>query len=172
MSEQVVNKNKELNLSEAGAAFIAKEEGFSYYPYDDIAGHCTVGNGVLLHYGPCTPEQKSTKYDTKNLSAMLNTRLNEAQRYVRLFVTDTALSQHQFDALTSFVFNVGVGNAKPVLKLANDGDFLEAGKKMSQYIWVTQKKSDGSKVKVKANGLVNRRAFEVIPFQIQSSEGE
>ena len=41
-------------VSDVGLRLIAEFEGFSPVPYNDPAGHCTVGYGELLHLGNCT----------------------------------------------------------------------------------------------------------------------
>ena len=115
-------------LSKAGIDHISKDEGFSAVPYNDIAGNCTVGIGILLSYNPCTEKQMKTKYDLASLNATFHNRLEEAQKYVRFYVRESQLTQDQFDALTSFVFNVGVGNARTVLSFANKGDFQNVTK--------------------------------------------
>lgn len=154
-------------LSDAGKAAIAKDEGFSAYPYDDQAKHCTVGTGILISMAPCTPKQKTMKYDPNKLSTSFNARILEAQRYVRHDVAKTALTQSQFDALTSFVFNVGVGNAKQVLSYADAGQFDNVANEMARFVNVKVKDSKGKIHLQKSNGLITRRTRETAAFKEQ-----
>jgi len=167
MSEKLKKKsiNASMSISTEGNAAIAKDEGFSAYPYDDQAKHCTVGTGILLSKAPCTAEQKATKYDVNQLNSTYHARLNEAEGYVRHYVRETKLTQAQYDTLTSYVFNVGVGNAQQALSLANSGKHKDVANEMGQYINVTVKDKNGKKHMQKSNGLINRRERETQPFQ-------
>src|SRR5918995_4220849 len=97
------------HLSDNGARFIARFEGFRSNLYDDAAGHCTIGYGHLVHRGRC---------DGSEL-AELRAGISE-ERALQLLRADAAaaadavgrsvsvpLTEHQFDALVSFTFNVG-----------------------------------------------------------------
>lgn len=160
--------NSTMIISKSGIEHISKDEGFSAIPYNDIAGNCTVGVGILLSYSPCTEQQMKTKYDLAKLNATFHDRLEEAQKYVRFYVRGSQLSQAQFDALTSFVFNVGVGNAKDVLAFANKGEYQKVENEMNRFVYITEKGKDGKPSKKKfSNGLANRRKREVVPFQIK-----
>jgi lysozyme len=161
--------NAGMNVSKDGKAAISKDEGFSAYPYDDQGKHCTVGTGILLSADPCTPQQKSTKYDVDQLNQTFHSRLHEAEGYVRHYVKDSSLTQDQFDALTSFVFNVGVGNAQETLSLANSGDHKEVADEMSKYVNVKTKDKNGKVDTTKAAGLITRRVRESTPFSSTES---
>ncbi len=160
--------NSQMVISKSGIERISKDEGFSAIPYNDIAGNCTVGVGILLSYKPCTEQQMKTKYDLGKLNATFHDRLEEAQKYVRFYVREVQLNQEQFDALTSFVFNVGVGNAKDVLAFANKGEFQRVENEMSRFVYITEKSKNGKpSLKKFSNGLANRRKREIVPFQVK-----
>ena len=63
------------HLSKAGAAFIGAFEGLRLTPYNDAAGHATVGYGHLLHYGPVTQHDldKYRGFTTGEAVALLQT---------------------------------------------------------------------------------------------------
>lgn len=95
-------------VSERGLALIAEFEGFSPIPYSDPAGHCTVGFGELLHLGPCTPTDMARPPITQaqgyaHLREKVKGYADAVERSTR------PLSQNEFDALTSFCYNVGQG---------------------------------------------------------------
>lgn len=159
-----VSVNSKMFTSSNGKAAIAKDEGFSSHPYNDQAKHCTVGTGILIHKGPCTPAELKKTYDTDVLSKTFQSRLSEAQGYVAHYVSHQKLSQAEFDALTSFVFNVGVGHAKNTLSLVNTGEKAKAANEMDKFINVKTKDKKGKIHVLKSNGLIHRRTRETAPF--------
>jgi lysozyme len=72
-------------------------------------------------------------------------------------VTPVALSQHQFDALVSFIFNIGQGNyaTSTLRKKLHAGDYTGAAAEFDRWIYGTV---NGKKQKL--NGLITRRAAE------------
>jgi lysozyme len=101
-------------LSHAGAAFIGRFEGYRGGLYNDPAGHCTIGFGHLVHFGPCDGhEPPSYRQGLTREEALVLLRSDAATRSaaVRHLVT-VPLAQHEHDALVSFVFNVGAGAFK------------------------------------------------------------
>lgn len=62
------------------------------------------------------------------------------------------------------MFNVGVGNARKALGLANGGEHAKVVDEMSQYVNGTVKDKKGKAHKMKLNGLVRRREREVKAF--------
>ncbi|ADB50160.1 glycoside hydrolase family protein [Conexibacter woesei] len=105
-------------ISADGLALIEQFEGFFAHPYDDPAGHATVGYGHLLHFGPvtavdrrgrwlaaqATPGRLTPAEARELLRQELAEKYEPAVRALRL-----SLTQHQHDALVSFVYNVGTG---------------------------------------------------------------
>ncbi len=147
-----------------GTSAITTDEGFSSHPYNDQAKHCTVGTGILIHKGPCTPAELKQTYDPNVLSKTFHSRLSEAEGYVVHYVSDQKLSQAEFDALTSFVFNVGIGNAKHILSLVNSGAKAEAATEMDKFVNVKTKDKKGKVHVITSNGLIHRRTRESAPF--------
>jgi GH24 family phage-related lysozyme (muramidase) len=114
-----------MRLSRAGAELIARFEGFVPRPYNDAAGHATIGFGHLLHHGPVTAadrERWGTISRERGL-ALLSEDAREATLAVDRYV-QRSLTQEEFDALVSFVFNVGVGafGSSTLLRKLNAGD--------------------------------------------------
>jgi lysozyme len=114
-----------MRLSHGGIALIAGFEGFVAHPYADAAGHATIGFGHLLHHGGVTDADRSrwgTITRERGL-ALLAADARDAEQTVTSSVRVT-LTQEQFDALVSFVFNVGGAafRGSTLLRRLNAGD--------------------------------------------------
>lgn len=112
-------------LSPRGAQFIAAFEGFVRYPYNDAAGNATIGYGHLLHKGGVTAADRQ-RWGTISKATGLKLLEQDAQKAadaVARLVRPRIMSQARFDALVSFVFNVGVGafEKSELLKKLNSG---------------------------------------------------
>ncbi|WP_432563718.1 lysozyme [Kineococcus sp. SYSU DK003] len=102
---------KQLSVSGRGLTFIEQREGFRGHPYNDATDNCTIGFGHLLHKGVCTSA------DFKRWGTITVARGRELMRpdieavtsALRRELASTPLHQHEFDALASFVYNIGVG---------------------------------------------------------------
>ncbi len=140
-----------MKTSKAGISLIKQFESFSARPYLCPANIWTIGyghtRGVSKDMAPIT-EAEACDLLAEDLAGF------EAQ--VETSVT-RKLDQHQFDALVSFVFNVGAGAflQSTMLKMINDGNLNGAA---NQFLRWTKA---GGKV---LNGLVKRRAAERAMF--------
>lgn len=152
-------------LSKAGLDDLTVSEGFSKSLYDDGGrgkGHCTIGYGHLVHYGICDGKKKEElEFIEKGISkkealSHLATDVKWAEKAVNKAVT-VELSQGQFDALVSFVYNIGSGNfsRSTVLKNINAKVFDKVPNSIR--LW---NKSSG----IIMQGLVNRREREINRF--------
>lgn len=142
-------------LSDAGARFIAEFEGFRGRLYDDAAGHCTIGYGHLVHHGPCNgsePAELRRGITRERGLELLQADAERAADTVRRKVT-VPLDQQQFDALVSFVFNVGGGGFanSTLLRELNAGDYDAVAPQLARWV-----KAGGQTLA----GLVRRRAAE------------
>lgn len=110
-----------MNCSDAGIAFIKRHEGVRYSAYRDSVGVWTIGVG---HTGPDVHE--GLVIDDDEVDRLLRNDLAIAETCVEDHVHQP-LNQNQFDALVSFVFNLGCRNfaTSTLLNLINGGD-LEA----------------------------------------------
>lgn len=125
----LVGPAKDLDTSDAGLRFIARFEGYYSQPYNDPAGHATVGYGHLLHYGPVTdadrrgvwiagqkrPGQLTREEARRLLAKTLSDHYEPAVR--NLFANTGYLrgqfDQTLFDALVSATYNLGPGVVTP-----------------------------------------------------------
>lgn len=127
-----------LTTQENGLAIIKYYEGFRDTAYICPAGILTIGYG---HTKGVTKGQTITQEQGEEL---LKADLKEAEQAVCSAVK-VELHQDQFDALVSFVFNLGVGNfrASTLLKKLNAGDFDGVGAEFGKWINAGGKPSDG-----------------------------
>jgi lysozyme len=97
-----------MNAGPACLALIKEFEGFPFggRPYrDPIAGVWTIGYGHTEGVGP-----HSARLTERQASELLERDLREKyEPFVEALPTAHLLSQHQFDALVTFVYNVGGG---------------------------------------------------------------
>lgn len=144
-------------LSEKGKELIEKHEGKVNKVYVCPGGKLTGGIGHALsatdrrHYKFGSPISDIVIY------AWFDDDVEKAERTVNNWVI-RELSQSAFDALVSFVFNVGSENFKrsTLLKKLNRGDIKGASEEFGR--WVYSKKK-------KLQGLVARRAEEAQLFR-------
>jgi len=101
-----------------GIELIKHFEGCELEAYKCAAGVWTIGYG---HIKGVTSDSVITQEQAEQ---MLVEELNEYEGYINNMVT-TPLSQNQFDALVSWVYNLGGGNLKAstLLKVVNSGEF-------------------------------------------------
>ncbi len=94
-----------MKVSPAGVALIKEFEGCPYggRPYKDMVGVWTIGYGHTEGVGPNSPQLTEAQ-----AGALLATDL-DAKYGPSVNAIGVTLSQPQFDALVSFVYNVGPG---------------------------------------------------------------
>ena len=120
-------------ITDAGLNLIAQFEGFSEKAYNDPPGSdkWSIGFGHQIQPGEPYMTQTITVDQGR---ALLATDTANAQAVVRGTIT-RVLTSAQFDALTSFVYNIGAGAFKSgtVPAKINSGDFAGAAATMRQY---------------------------------------
>lgn len=92
-----------MKTSQQGINLIKSFEGFSSKAYRCPAGVLTIGYG---HTGNVNEGDEITEQEAEGL---LRSDLSKFERDIESCVR-VPLKQHQFDALVSFVYNVGIGN--------------------------------------------------------------
>ena len=139
------------DISEKGYAIIREFEGFKAEAYLDTGGVWTIGFGTIKYPNgqrvkkgdTCTREQADQwlKNDCKWVDACLdkNVKVN--------------LNQNQFDALASFVYNIGETAfvKSTMLTLINQNSFALAASQFDRWVF-----DNGKRIQ----GLVNRRTKE------------
>jgi lysozyme len=139
-----------MQISHNGIESLKQLEGFRDKAYIDTGGVLTIGYGSTSINGqPVQPGQTITKAEAE---LALVADLAWAQTTVNQLVR-VPLKQQQFDALTSFVYNVGANafrTSTMLLKL-NQKDYEGAAKEFDKWVY------DNRKV---IPGLVSRRRIE------------
>lgn len=137
--------------SRRGRKLIQRFEGFrdeAYKPHKDDVW--TIGYG---HTKTAKPGMVITKHKA---ALLLTGDLRDAERAVNTYVK-VSLSQAQYDALVSFVFNVGAGAFKrsTLLGKLNSGQYSAVDDQLARWVY------SGGRVFA---GLVRRRAAEADLF--------
>ena len=137
-------------ISADGLEFIKQAEGCRLAAYLDSVGVPTVGYGHTLdvHGGMRITQQEADDF--------LREDLRSVYACIRAYVT-VPLSQGQFDALCSFIFNLGCGafRKSTLLRMLNAGDYEGAEGQFGRWVHA------GDSILA---GLVKRRAGEAEMF--------
>ena len=144
---------KSMTTSQAGVDLIKKWEGFRPTMYLDAVGKPTIGYGTLID---TTDEQylRTATITPQQAEELLRRDLVPFERAINETIT-VPLAQNQFDALVSFVYNLGPGALRngSLPRLINGrADALAISTKWREY------RMAGGRV---LQGLVNRRREEL-----------
>lgn len=143
------------SISNIGLNLIKTFEGLKLEAYDDGIGVWTIGygtikypNGVRVKRGDTCTEAQATDYMRNDL----RTFIADVNRLVT-----KKINQNQFDALVSFIYNLGTTNfaSSTLLKKLNSGDFVGAASEFKRW-----NKAGGKVMK----GLTRRREAEANLF--------
>jgi len=139
-----------MNIGTKGLEMIKHFEGLELNAYQCAAGVWTIG------YGHTKDVQQGMVISENTANEMLVEELNEYESYITGLVT-VELNQNQFDAMVSWVYNLGVGNLKAstLLKVLNAGDYAGVPAQMMRW------NKAGGKV---LEGLTRRRQAEADLF--------
>ena len=136
--------------SKSGKDLIKEFEGFRATAYICPANVVTVGYGTTRIQGKAI--QLGTTITTDEADMFLEEDLKTFENTINQNVT-VEISQNQFDAIVSFVYNVGAGNfnKSTLLKKVNASEFKKAADEFLKW-----NKAGGKILK----GLTNRRTAE------------
>ncbi len=140
-----------MRVSESGVRFLKDREGFRERAYKDTGGVWTVGYGTTdgVSEGMTVTKELADKLlrsHLRSIEVLLNHEVKQA------------LSQHQFDALASFIYNVGFRafTASTLLKKINLLQMGEVPGELKKWVY------DNGKV---IEGLKQRRLLEARLFR-------
>ena len=139
-----------MQISQAGIDAIKRHEGLRLFAYQDVAGVWTVGYGSTKGV---EPGQHIT-------SSEAEFRLRRDLEWVEKCIADNVtvpLTQNQYDALCSLIFNIGSGAFKDstLLRKLNAGDYAGAAEQFTRW----DKATVGGVLQPVA-GLASRRRAE------------
>ncbi|HFO1371968.1 lysozyme [Pseudomonas aeruginosa] len=139
-----------MRTSKRGIDLIKSFEGLRLSAYQDSVGVWTIGYGTT---------RGVTRYMTITVEQAERMLSNDIQRFEPEMdkLVKVPLNQNQWDALMSFVYNLGAANlaSSTLLKLLNKGDYQGAADQFSRWV------NAGGK---RLGGLVKRRAAERVLF--------
>src|SRR5277367_837359 len=143
-----------LSVSRSAVELIKAFEGFRAKAARLDDGRWTIG------YGHTLTAREGAEINEADAEALLLYDMIGASHAVNEFVF-APLTQNQFDALVSFVFNIGVRafRGSPTLRRLNEGRPLEAA--MAMELW---RKADLEGERIVIDALVRRRAAEKALF--------
>lgn len=142
-------------VSAAGLEKIKRFEELRLKPYNDVGDLPTIGYGHLIR-----PDEdyllSPNGISEAKAESLLVADLAAAERAVKTLV-DVPLTQSQYDALVSLVFNIGASAfaTSTMLKLINQGDYNGAAAEFQKWNKVNKRE---------VAGLTARRALEQQTF--------
>ena len=145
-----------MKLSVEGLNLIKRFEGVRNRPYRCSAGLYTVGVGHLIGDGKSLPESWNRTFTEEEINALLIRDLSRFERGVGMYIK-VSLRQHEYDALCSFAFNLGLGTLQrsTLRQKINRNDKEGAAKEILKYC-----RAGGKIIK----GLQKRREAEYQMF--------
>lgn len=140
--------------------FISSFEGFEAKPYIDIAGHATIGFGATYYQDRRKVKMSDPPITLQCALDLKEFHIEEKEKVVRSLVKSN-INQNQFDALVSWVYNLGKENLRTSTLLkkinANPND---PSIKTSWVQWNKARDPKTKQLKV-SNGLTRRRNEEI-----------
>lgn len=144
-----------MQISYSGIQSLKELEGFRDKAYKDTGDVWTIGYGTIRWLGK--PVEAGQTITEKEAQLALQNDLAWAQTAVNQLVR-VPLKQHMFDALVSFVYNIGADAfaKSTMLRLLNGGLYSSAADQFKRW------NKDNGKV---IPGLVSRRKIEESMFK-------
>jgi len=139
-----------MNISQEGLSLIKKFEGCELKAYKCAAGVLTIG------YGSTKGVKEGDAITQEEADKLLLHEMEEYEGYINDMV-NVDLEQNQFDAMVSWVFNLGPANLKAstLLKVLNAKDYEGVPAQIKRW------NKAGGKV---LQGLIRRREAESLLF--------
>lgn len=154
------NKIKDIinNVSDSGVNLIKKYEGFVSHAYLDSDGNYIIGYGTRIPNESYLTKKITEKHATK----LLKTHVNKYVNPILKKSVKVDLSQKQYDALSSLIYNIGPTKfmKSKLLKSINEGD----DEMIIKSHWSQFNTSVGKVLP----GLVKRRSEEITLFFSES----
>ena len=142
-----------MKVSDKLIKLIRHHEGVRNKPYQCPAKLWTVGIGHLIGDGKTLPPEWNKTFTNEEIDGILKSDLNRFELGVSKMLPNVQLKQHEFDALVSFCFNLGLGcfQRSTIRQALLRGDKEQAMESLVKYCRA------GGKI---LKGLQNRRLDE------------
>lgn len=142
-----------MKASKEAIKLIRHHEGVRNKPYQCPAKLWTVGVGHLIGDGKSLPASWNKTFTNEEIDGILKSDLNRFELGVSKMLPNVQLKQHEFDALVSFCFNLGLGcfQRSTIRQALLRGDKEQAMESLMKYCRA------GGKI---LRGLENRRKDE------------
>ena len=98
-----------MKVSERAIKLIKHHEGVRSRPYRCPANLWTVGVGHLIGNGKLLPDSYNRTFTKEEIDGLLKSDLRRFELGIHKMLPNVPLRQHEFDALVSFCFNLGLG---------------------------------------------------------------
>ncbi len=143
-----------MKISNTGLDLIKSFEGFSAEPYKCPAGVPTIGYGSTYYEDGTRVRMGDDAISKLQAEHMLREQVDSIYGFAVNRYVKTDITQNQFDALTSFAYNLGAGNLKAstLLKKVNKSKHKAAAEQFLRW-----NRAGGKKLK----GLTRRRETEM-----------
>ena len=155
-----------MTVSDSGINLVKKFEGLHKLTEEgDVRAYRCPAGRWTIGYGHCKGVKSGMRATKEECLRMLTDDLNDAGAVVKRYV-NVPLSQEQYDALVSFVFNIGGGanfQNSTLLKKLNQGLYDEVPEQIMRW----------NKARVEGNlkplrGLTRRRTAEAALFSMNT----
>jgi len=142
------------HITENGLRLIKKFEGFSDKIYLDSAGFQTIGHGHLIL--PQEQQLYQNGITEANAESLLKHDVTAAEKAVTSLI-NVPFTNHQFDSLVSFTFNLGAGalQRSALRRKVNREEHTEVPAEFLRWVYAGSKKMPG---------LVRRRKAEAVLY--------
>ena len=153
------------SVSEAGVSLVKKFEGLHKVTTEgDVRAYRCPAGRWTIGWGHCKGVKSGMRATVEECEKFLQEDLNEAGNVVTRFV-NVPLTQQQYDALASFVFNLGSGNfqSSSLLKKLNQGLYDDIPEQIMRW---NKARVEGELKALK--GLTRRRTAEAALFSMDA----
>ena len=156
MAQELGKRN--VKASKEAIRLIKHHEGVRNKPYQCPAKLWTVGIGHLIGDGKTLPASWNKIFTNEEIDGLLAADLNRFELGISKMLPNVQLKQHEFDALVSFCFNLGLGcfQRSTIRQALLRGDKEQAMESLMKYCRA------GGKI---LRGLENRRKDEKRLFE-------
>ena len=143
-------------MTDEGLDLIKLYEGYSSSPYLCPAQHWTIGYGAIWGMDDKRVTEDHPDINKDQADYLLRRDVKKSEMAVLRHIR-VPLEDGQFNALCSFVFNLGSGalQSSTLRRKINKGNYIGASNEFKRWIW-----AGGRKLK----GLIRRREHERLMF--------